>query len=95
MLVFGDSFAEGQGVKEADTLARELGRLLDERAPGRFEVRNAGRRGLDFPELSAAFDEALAYEPDLVVYALTLNDAVQPDGVPGATGLRQRLDPRP
>lgn len=79
VLVFGDSFAEGQGVKEADTVARELGRLLERRAAGRFEVRNAGRRGLDFPELSAAFDAALAYEPDLVVYMLVLNDAVQPE----------------
>lgn len=78
VLVFGDSFAEGQGVKQKDTLSAQLGRLLDERTPGRFEVRNAGRRGLDFPELSEAFDAALAYEPDLVVYALTLNDAVQP-----------------
>ena len=78
VLVFGDSFAEGQGVKEQDTLARQLGRLLDERSPGRFEVRNAGRRGLDFPELSDAFEQALVYEPDVVVYALTLNDAVQP-----------------
>ncbi len=79
VLVFGDSFAEGQGVKEGDTLARQLGRLLDERAPDRFEVRSAARRGLDFPELGAAFDTAVAaYAPDLVVYTLTLNDAVQP-----------------
>jgi lysophospholipase L1-like esterase len=79
VLVFGDSFAEGQGVKQDDTLARKLDRLLAERAPGRFEVRAAARRGLDFPELSEAFDSALAaYEPDLVVYMLTLNDAVQP-----------------
>jgi lysophospholipase L1-like esterase len=78
VLVFGDSFAEGQGVKEKDTLAVRLGQRLEERAPGRFEVRNAGRRGLDFPELSEAFEKALVYEPDLVVYALTLNDAVQP-----------------
>jgi lysophospholipase L1-like esterase len=78
VLVFGDSFAEGQGVKQKDTLAVQLGQRLEERAPGRFEVRNAGRRGLDFPELSDAFEKALAYEPDLVVYALTLNDAVQP-----------------
>jgi lysophospholipase L1-like esterase len=78
VLVFGDSFAEGQGVKEKDTLAVRLARLLDERAPGRFEVRNAGRRGLDFPELSDAFEQALVYEPDVVIYALTLNDAVQP-----------------
>jgi lysophospholipase L1-like esterase len=78
VLVFGDSFAEGQGVKEGDTVARVLGRRLEEKSPGRFEVRNAGRRGLDFPELFEAFESALAYDPDLVVYTLVLNDAVQP-----------------
>jgi lysophospholipase L1-like esterase len=78
VVVFGDSFAEGQGVKEEDTVARVLGRLLDERAPGRFDVRNGGRRGLDFPELYAAFEDALAWEPDLLIYTLVLNDAVQP-----------------
>jgi len=78
VLLFGDSFAEGQGVRQDDTAARVLQRLVDARAPGRFEVRNAGRRGLDFPELFEAFEQAQAYEPDLVVYALVLNDALQP-----------------
>jgi lysophospholipase L1-like esterase len=78
IVVLGDSFAEGQGVKEADTLARVLERLLEKRAPGRYQVRNCGRRGMDFPELFGAFEDALAYEPDLVIYTLTLNDAVQP-----------------
>lgn len=78
VVVLGDSFAEGQGVEQADTLARVLERLLERRAPGRYEVRNCGRRGLDFPELYGAFEDALGYEPDLVIYTLTLNDAVQP-----------------
>ena len=78
IVVLGDSFAEGQGVKEGDTLARVLERLLEKRAPGRYEVRNCGRRGMDFPELFGSFEDALAYEPDLVIYTLTLNDAVQP-----------------
>jgi hypothetical protein len=60
IVILGDSFAEGQGVREDDTVARVL-----------------GRRGLDFPELHEAFEDALSYEPDLVVYTLTLNDAVQ------------------
>jgi lysophospholipase L1-like esterase len=78
VVILGDSFAEGQGVKQADTLARVLERLLERRAPGRYEVRNCGRRGIDFPELFGSFEDALAYEPDLVIYTLTLNDAVQP-----------------
>jgi GDSL-like Lipase/Acylhydrolase family len=77
VLVLGDSFAEGQGVKEADTLPRVLERLLDEQDPGRWEVRNCGRRGADFPALFEAFEQVLPFEPDLVIYALVLNDADQ------------------
>ena len=78
VVLFGDSFIEGQGVKSADTAAVVLQNGLDRRAPGRFEVRNCGRRGLDFPELSEAFEALLSLEPDLVVYALVLNDAMRP-----------------
>ncbi len=81
VVIFGDSFAEGQGVKQADTLAPVLQGALGARAPGRYLVRNCGRRGLDFPELERAFSDARSYEPDLVVYTLTLNDAVQAPGV--------------
>ena len=79
VMVLGDSFTEGQGVKEADTLARVLERLLDETAPGKWEVRNCGRRGADFPALFEAFEQLLPFEPDLVIYALVLNDADQSD----------------
>jgi lysophospholipase L1-like esterase len=78
IVIFGDSFTEGQGVKESETIARVLERILEEQAPGRYEVRNCGRRGLDFPLLFGGFEASLQYEPDLVVYALVLNDAVQP-----------------
>jgi lysophospholipase L1-like esterase len=78
IVVLGDSFAEGQGVKESDTVARVLARLLEDRAPGRYEVRNCGRRGADIPEIFGALEDVLPYEPDLVVYTLTLNDAVRP-----------------
>ena len=76
--VVGDSFTEGQGVKEIQTASRVLEALLEDEAPGRFEVRNCGRRGLDLPELFEGFEAALEYEPDLVVYALVINDAVRP-----------------
>ena len=75
--IAGDSFAEGQGVKEEHTIARVLEDLLEESSPERFEVRNCARRGLDLPELMASFEGALLYEPDLVIYALVLNDAVR------------------
>jgi lysophospholipase L1-like esterase len=78
IVLFGDSFTEGQGVKETDTLARVLERKLNAEEPGRYEVRNCGRRGLDFPELLEPFETSLQYEPDLLVYALVLNDAARP-----------------
>jgi lysophospholipase L1-like esterase len=77
VLVLGDSFTEGQGVREADTCPRRLERLLDP-APGKgatFEVRNCARRATDFPELFRTFETLLAYEPDVVVLAMVLNDA--------------------
>jgi GDSL-like lipase/acylhydrolase family protein len=79
VMILGDSFTEGQGVKEGDTCARVLERLLNDEEPGKWEVRNCGRRGTDFPALYDAFGEILPFEPDLVIYALVLNDAEQSD----------------
>ncbi len=70
LVVMGDSFTEGQGVKAADVVTARLQAALP-----RWEVRNAGRRGTDFPEMRALFEDALRYEPDVLVYAMTLNDA--------------------
>jgi lysophospholipase L1-like esterase len=75
VMVLGDSFTEGQGVREADTLPRRLERLLGEGGPGRVEVRNCARRATDFPELFRNFEAILAFDPDVVVHALVLNDA--------------------
>lgn len=79
ILVLGDSFAEGEGVRESDTFSRRLERDL--RAAGRdVEVLDCGRRGRDFPALWDAFEELVAaYHPNVVVYAMVLNDAVQSD----------------
>jgi hypothetical protein len=71
----GDSFTEGQGVKEPDTLPRTLERLLNAAEPARYEVRNCGRRATDFPALYQVFEQILPYDPDLVIYAMVLNDA--------------------
>jgi lysophospholipase L1-like esterase len=77
VVVVGDSFTEGQGVKEPDTYPRRLEALLRAAGAGEWEVRNCGRRATDFPELYAAFEEALALEPDIVVYGMVLNDAAR------------------
>jgi lysophospholipase L1-like esterase len=75
VMVLGDSFTEGQGVREVDTLPRRLERLLDADGAGRVEVRNCGRRATDFPQLFRNFEAILAFEPDVVVHAMVLNDA--------------------
>jgi hypothetical protein len=77
LVVLGDSFTEGQGVKEPDTYPRRLEALLRAAGAGEWEVRNCGRRATDFPELYAVFEEALALEPDVVVYGMVLNDAAR------------------
>ena len=74
VVVLGDSFTEGQGVTEADTYVRVLERLLNGEEPGGWEVLNCGRRATDFPALYGVFEEALAQKPDLLVYAMVLND---------------------
>ncbi len=52
--VLGDSFTEGQGVKEEDTFPRRLEARLRE-GGGSWEVMNCARRGADFPGLHKMF----------------------------------------
>lgn len=77
VLVLGDSFTEGQGVREEDAYPRVLERLLNLAEPGSWEVRNCGDRGADFPKLYESFEKLLAHDPDLVLYGMVLNDADQ------------------
>lgn len=72
VIAIGDSFTEGQGVREEDTFVARLGRALG--GEGAVEVIGCGRRGADFPAISELFERHLALEPDVVVYAMVLND---------------------
>ena len=74
VVLLGDSFTEGQGVKEADTTARRLEALLNASGDRRWEVLNCARRGADFPSLHKMFEKVLPFDPDLVVHAMVLND---------------------
>ena len=86
--VLGDSFTEGQGVREEDTASRVLERLL--RRDGlAVEVHNCGRRGHDFPKLAKAFEKVLELQPDLVVYAMVPND---PERSPAFEAARVDVD---
>ncbi len=76
VVVLGDSFTEGEGVRADDTFSRRVEVLL-RREGHAVEVINCGRRGRDFPVLHQAFDGLLAYAPDVVLYAMVLNDPEQ------------------
>lgn len=77
VLALGDSFTEGQGVRESEAYAAVLGRLLEQVSPGRFEVANRGHRGWDQPRLHDVLVELLSEEPDVIVYGMVLNDAIR------------------
>lgn len=72
VLVIGDSFTEGQGVHEEDTFVAQLGVRIPE-----AELLNCGRRGYDFPRLREWLDLRMPLGPDVVVYAMVLNDPHQ------------------
>ena len=74
VVLLGDSFTEGQGVKESDTTARRLEALLNASGDRRWEVLNCARRGADFPSLHKMFEKVLPFDPDVVVHAMVLND---------------------
>ena len=74
VVLLGDSFTEGQGVKESDTTARRLEALLSASGDRRWEVLNCARRGADFPSLHKMFEKVLPFDPDVVVHAMVLND---------------------
>jgi hypothetical protein len=76
--VIGDSIAYGFGVQRSDTLAKQLEDLLRGYASPalqRFEVLNFGVSGYNIDQVvEAARTRALAFAPDLILYAYCLND---------------------
>ena len=88
--VIGDSTAMGWGVEREDTFAARVERVInsptsflsppssvsDEHAsPLRFEVLNFALAGLDAGGVAQRFEQlALRFQPNLVIYAFTLND---------------------
>ena len=68
ILLLGDSFTAALEVPFEKSFARLLDKRLDERAPGRFEVINAGVGGFStVNELLMFREEGAKYRPDLVV----------------------------
>jgi lysophospholipase L1-like esterase len=78
IVLIGDSFAFGEGVRFEQTLGERLERLLNERggdaAP--VEILNLGVGGAGtLSELSFLRHRGIALEPDLVLWLYVLNDA--------------------
>lgn len=70
----GDSFTEAMGIREADGYVRVVERLLNRPGGPTWETGNFGHRGFDLPALLGPFEQALASDPDVIVYGMVLND---------------------
>ena len=78
ILVLGDSVTFGTGVSRSETFPKRLERNL--RSQGKqVEVINAGINGYTaYNEVHYYLSEMRKFEPDIVVLAVVLNDAVNP-----------------
>ena len=75
ILVVGDSFTYGQGVRYEHRYSERLQQLLDARSDGYWHVRNRGVCGAYLAAVGSQAAAALALnEPELVIYGFVLND---------------------
>jgi lysophospholipase L1-like esterase len=78
IVLIGDSYTMGWKVAEEDTYAARLETALSAAGGNRFEVLNFGLSGLNIRQVILRLQRnGLAYEPNLIVYGYTLNDAFQ------------------
>jgi hypothetical protein len=76
ILILGDSFVFGEGVRFEHTTGEHLERLLNARGQERFEVINAGLPGWDTTrEIAFLEHKGIEFEPDIVLVGYVLNDA--------------------
>lgn len=76
ILVLGDSFTYGSGVRAEETYPKQLARLLEARGGGRrIEVINTGVSGYGtFHQAAFLRDEGWTYEPDLLILQMFPNN---------------------
>lgn len=82
ILVFGDSFTFGDGLRTEETMPSQLESLLNRGAAGgkRYEVVNFGVPGLNtFQEVMYAFNYGLQFEPDGVII-VWIHDDIELNG---------------
>lgn len=80
ILALGDSFTMGVGVREEDTFANQLERLLNQKAKAsgpvrNYEVINCGVSGYGTQEERQLYElHAARYQPDIVLLSMVWND---------------------
>jgi lysophospholipase L1-like esterase len=91
IVLIGDSYAMGWKVSEEDTYAVRLETSLNAAGGERFEVLNLGISGLNIRQVILRLQRTgLAFEPNLIVYGYTLNDAFQRVGASNALADQRR-----
>lgn len=77
IVVLGDSVIWGHGIVLADTFAKQLEHLLNERLDGNYEVLNFGVSGYSLQqEVEQYIARASQFDPDISILGLCVNDAV-------------------
>jgi hypothetical protein len=80
IVVIGDSFTMGSGVREEEAYPALLETMLNDTKPGRrYEVINLGLGGLNLKGSVTRLEQiGLRYQPDMIAYGWTYNDIEGP-----------------
>ncbi len=75
IVVIGDSFTYGLGVKRNETYAHFLEGLLNTKNKGnKFRVINAGINGYNLQQVNKLYKTVIQYDPDIIIFGLMTND---------------------
>lgn len=76
IVVLGDSVTFGVGINLKDTYPKQLQQLLNQDSKTDFEVINTGVRGYNtYQQVQLLKEDALIYDPDMIIVGFVLNDA--------------------
>ena len=77
IIVLGDSVIWGHGIVLADTFAKQLEDLLNDRLDDNYEVLNFGVSGYSLQqEVEQYIDQASRFKPDIAILGLCINDSL-------------------